>query len=158
MKSVTLKELSQELTYRTPKELRDLCLRLARFKKENKELLTYLLFESADELAFVQSVKKELNEEFEQINRTSYFYIRKSVRKILKNTRKYIRYSKKKETEVELLLHFCAGLKRLSPPIQRNTTLMNLYNRQIDTVIKKISGLHEDLQYDYSIEVSELRK
>ena len=158
MKSVTLKELSQELTYRTPKELRDLCLRLARFKKENKELLTYLLFESADELAFVQSVKKELDEEFEQINRTSYFYIRKSVRKILKNTRKYIRYSKKKETEVELLLYFCTRLKSLSPSIQRNTALMNLYNRQIDTVIKKISGLHEDLQYDYSIEVSELKK
>ncbi|MDX9729517.1 MAG: hypothetical protein RBT50_09655 [Bacteroidales bacterium] len=157
MKSVSLKEISQELTYRTPKELRDLCLRLARFKKENKELLTYLLFESADELAYVQSVKRELDEEFEQINRTSYFYIRKSVRKILKNTRKYIRYSKKKETEVELLLHFCAGLKSLSPPIQRNTALMNLYNRQIDTVIKKISGLHEDLQYDYGTVLSELK-
>jgi len=158
MKSVSLKDISQELTYRTPKELRDLCLRLARFKKENKELLTYLLFESADELAYVQSVKKELDEEFDQVNRTSYYLIRKSVRKILKNTRKYIRYSKKKETEVELLLHFCARLKSLSPPIQRNTSLMNLYNRQIDTVIKKISGLHEDLQYDYSIEVSELKK
>ena len=157
MKSVSLKEISQELTYRTPKELRDLCLRLARFKKENKELLTYLLFESADELTYVQSVKRELDEEFEQINRTSYFYIRKSVRKILKNTRKYIRYSKKKETEVELLLHFCAGLKSLSPPIQRNTALMNLYNRQIDTVIKKISGLHEDLQYDYGTVLSELK-
>lgn len=158
MKSVSLKDISQELTYRTPKELRDLCLRLARFKKENKELLTYLLFESADELAYVQSVKKELDEEFDQVNRTSYYLIRKSVRKMLKNTRKYIRYSKKKETEVELLLHFCARLKSLSPPIQRNTALMNLYNRQIDTVIKKISGLHEDLQYDYSIEVSELKK
>jgi DNA polymerase III gamma/tau subunit len=157
MKSVTLKELSQELTYRTPKELRDLCLRLARFKKENKELLTYLLFESSDELAFVQSVKKELDEEFEQINRTSYFYIRKSVRKILKNTRKYIRYSKKKETEVELLLHFCARLKSLSPPIQRNTALMNLYNRQIETAVKKVSGLHEDLQYDFGTELSELK-
>jgi hypothetical protein len=158
MKSVSLKELSQELTYRTPKELRDLCLRLARFKKENKELLTYLLFESSDELAFVQGVKKELDVEFEQINRTSYFYIRKSVRKILKNTRKYIRYSKKKETEVELLLHFCARLKSLSPPIQRNTALMNLYNRQIDTIIKKVSVLHEDLQYDYSLELTELKK
>ena len=158
MKSVTLKELSQELTYRTPKELRDLCLRLARFKKENKELLTYLLFESADELAYVQSVKKELDEEFEQINRTSYYFIRKSVRKILKNTRKYIRYSKKNQTEVDLLLHFCARLKSLSPPIQRNTALMNLYNRQIDTIIKKVSVLHEDLQYDYSLELSELKK
>ena len=158
MKSVTLKELSQELTYRTPKELRDLCLRLARFKKENKELLTYLLFESSDELTYVQRVKREMDEEFAQINRTSYYFIRKSVRKILKNTRKYIRYSQKKQTEVELLLHFCARLKSLSPPIQKNAALMNLYNRQIDTIIRKVSVLHEDLQYDYTLELSELKK
>ena len=158
MKSVTLKELSQELTYRTPKELRDLCLRLARFKKENKELLTYLLFESSDELTYVQRVKQEMDEEFAQINRTSYYFIRKSVRKILKNTRKYIRYSQKKQTEVELLLHFCARLKSLTPPIQKNAALMNLYNRQIDTILKKVSALHEDLQYDYGLEISELNR
>jgi hypothetical protein len=158
MKAVTVRELNQELTYRTPKELRDLCLRLSRFKKENKELLTYLLFESSDELSYIQSVKKEMDEEFEQINKTSYYYIKKSVRKILKNTRKYIRYSQKKQTEVDLLLYFCTKLKRLSPSIQRNTSLMNLYNRQIDTIIKKLSGLHEDLQYDYRLELSELQK
>jgi hypothetical protein len=158
MKPVTLKELSQELTYRTPKELRDLCLRLARFKKENKELLTYLLFESSDELKYVQRVKQEMDEEFAQINRTNYYFIRKSVRKILKNTRKYIRYSQKKQTEADLLLHFCARLKDLSPPIQKNAALMNLYNRQIETIIKKVNLLHEDLQYDYGIEVAELRK
>jgi len=105
----------------------------------------------------VQSVKKELDEEFDQINRTSYFYIRKSVRKILKNTRKYIRYSKNKQTEVELLLHFCARLKSLSPPIARNASMMNLYNRQLDTIIKKVSTLHEDLQYDYGTVLSELK-
>ena len=158
MKTVTVKELSQELTYRTPKELRDLCLRLSRFKKENKELLTYLLFESSDELSYIQGVKKEMDEEFEQINRTTWYYIRKSVRKILKNTRKYIRYSQKKQTEVELLLYFCTKLKMLSPSIKRNTALTNLYNRQIDTIIKKISVLHEDLQYDYGLELSELNK
>jgi hypothetical protein len=158
MKTVTVRELNQELTYRTPKELRDLCLRLSRFKKENKELLTYLLFESSDELSYIQGVKKEMDEEFEQINRTTFYYIRKSVRKILKNTRKYIRYSQKKQTEVELLLYFCTKLKTLSPSIKRNTALTNLYNRQIDTIIKKISGLHEDLQYDYGLELSELNK
>jgi len=158
MKTVTVKELSQELTYRTPKELRDLCLRLSRFKKENKELLTYLLFESSDELSYIAGVKKEMDEEFEQINKTTYYYIKKSVRKILKNTRKYIRYSQKKQTEVELLLYFCTKLKKLSPSIQRNTSLMNLYNRQIDTIIKKVSLLHEDLQYDYGLELSELNQ
>lgn len=158
MKTVTVKELSRELTYRTPKELRDLCLRLSRFKKENKELLTYLLFESTDELSYIAGVKKEMDEEFEQINKTTYYYIKKSVRKILKNTRKYIRYSQKKQTEVELLLYFCTKLKKLSPSIQKNTSLMNLYNRQIDTIIKKIPVLHEDLQYDYGLELSELNK
>ena len=158
MKTVTVRELNQELTYRTPKELRDLCLRLSRFKKENKELLTYLLFESSDELSYIQGVKKEMDEEFEQINRTTFYYIRKSVRKILKNTRKYIRYSQKKQTEVELLLYFCTKLRTLSPSIKRNTALTNLYNRQIDTIIKKISVLHEDLQYDYGLELSELNK
>jgi hypothetical protein len=158
MKTVTVRELNQELTYRTPKELRDLCLRLSRFKKENKELLTYLLFESSDEQSFIAGVKKEIDEEFEKINKTTYYYIRKSVRKILKNTRKYIRYSQKKQTEVELLLFFCTKLKSLSPSIKRNTALMNLYNRQIDTIIKKVSLLHEDLQYDYGLELSELNK
>ena len=158
MKTVRVKELSQELTYRTPKELRDLCLRLSRFKKENKELLTYLLFESSDELSYIAGVKKEMDEEFKQINKTTYYYIKKSVRKILKNTRKYIRYSQKKQTEVELLLYFCTKLKKLSPSIQKNTSLMNLYNRQIDTIIKKVPLLHEDLQYDYGLELSELNK
>jgi hypothetical protein len=158
MKTVTVKELSQELTYRTPKELRDLCLRLSRFKKENKELLTYLLFESSDELSYIAGVKKEMDEGFEQINKTTWYYIKKSVRKILKNTRKYIRYSQKKQTEVELLLYFCTKLKKLSPSIQKNTSLMNLYNRQIDTIIKKVPLLHEDLQYDYGLELSELNK
>lgn len=158
MKSLTAKELSQELTYRTPKELRDLCLRLARFKKENKELLTYLLFESSDELSFIRNVKEEMDEEFDQINRTSYYFIRKSVRKILKNTRKYIRYSQKKQTEVELLLHFCTRLRNLSPPIQGNASLMNLFNKQINTIIRKVSLLHEDLQHDYGIELRELKK
>ena len=148
MKSVTAKELSQELTYRTPRELRDLCLRLARFKKENKELLTYLLFESSDEISYVKRVKEELDEEFDRINRASYSFIRKSVR----------RYSQKKQTEVELLLHFCTRLKNLSPSIKGNTSLMNLYNRQIDMIIKKVALLHEDLQYDYGIELRELKK
>ena len=158
MKAVTVKELNQELTFRTPKELREICLRLSRFKKENKELLTYLLFESSSEPAYIENVKKEMDEQFDQINTKNYYFIKKSVRKILKNTRKYIRYSQKKQTEVDLLIYFCSKLKMLSPSIQKNTALMNLFNRQIDTIIKKVSVLHEDLQYDYGIELSGLSR
>ena len=156
MRAVTVREINQELTYRTPKELRDLCLRLARFKKENKELLTYLLFESSDEQLYIESVKREIDGQFEQINRKSYYLIKKSVRKILSTTRKYIRYSLKKQTEVDLLIYFCTKLKALSPSIKKSPGLLSLYNRQIEGIIAKVSLLHEDLRHDYGLELNEL--
>ena len=119
MKAVTVKKIKDELGYKNSKELIDLCLRLSKFKKENKELLTYLLFESDNEEGYIESVKKQVDELFEQINTKSYFYIRKSTRKILTLTKKFIRYSQNKETEVELLLYFCKKLKEFKPSIKR---------------------------------------
>lgn len=153
MTAVTLKELKEELISYTPKELRDLCLRLARFKKENKELLTYLLFESSDEALYVVRVKKEVDAQFEEINNKSYYLIKKSFRKILRTIRKYARYSQKKETEVELLVYFCTKLNRFTPSIQKNSGLQNFYNRLIETIRKKVTLLHEDLQFDYGAEL-----
>ncbi len=157
MKTSTIKELEQELGIRSPGELLKLCLRLSKFKKENKELLTYLLFESSDEASYIESVKSQVDEQFEHINRKSQYFIKKSIRRILLSTRKYIRYSQKNQTEIDLLIYFCKKLKIISPPIQKHKALLNLYNRQIDEIIKKVSFLHEDLQYDYGIELNELK-
>jgi len=129
---------------------------LSRFKKENKELLTYLLFDSSDEQAYIESVKREVDEQFEQINRTSSYFIKKSIRKILRNIRKYIRYSQKKETEVELLIYFCSKLNQFKPPIHHNTALNTLYDKQIASIKNTMLSLHEDLQYDYGRELEEL--
>ena len=63
MKTASVKELRQALTERSPKELLEICLRLSRFKKENKELLTYLLFEASDEMGYVNGVKQLMDEE-----------------------------------------------------------------------------------------------
>ena len=156
MKTATVRELKNELQYRSQTELVELCLRLSKFKKENKELLTYLLFEQSDEDAFILGVKQEIVADFTLINRNSYFYIKKSVRKILRNTKKYIRYSKKKETEVELLLYFCAELKDMRPNYKNNVSLVNIFNRQVLSIEKAIATLHEDLQYDYGMELQEL--
>ena len=73
MKAVSVKELKEELRNRSQKELLELCLRLSVFKKENKELLTYLLFESYDETLYIESVKKEIDEQFLQINKKTYY-------------------------------------------------------------------------------------
>lgn len=157
MKTASLKEIKTELNQRSTQELLELCLRLSKFKKENKELLTYLLFESEDEENFIQGIKEKVDLDFEAINTKTFFYIKKSVRKILRELKKFIRYSQNKETEVELLLYFCEKLKEFKPSIKRNTTLTNLFNRQLDFISKKITTLHEDLQYDYKLELEELR-
>jgi hypothetical protein len=156
MKAVSIKELKEELANCTPKEIRDLCLRLARFKKENKELLTYILFESSDEAIYVENVKKEVDLQFEQINKRSPFLIKKSFRKILRTIRKYARYSQKKETEVELLVYFCTRIRKFTSSIQKNAGFQNFYNRLIETIRKKITFLHEDLQFDYGTELNAL--
>lgn len=156
MKAVTVKQLKDELSHKSANELKELCLHLSKFKKENKELLTYLLFESHDEEQYIQSVKDEMDMLFLDINTKSYFYIRKSVRKILTLTKKFIRYSKKKETEVALLLYFCAKLKNFKPSIKKSPRITNTFDRQIILVKKAIATLHEDLQYDYQLELNEL--
>ena len=158
MNAATLAQLKKELQFRSPEEVQQVCLRLARFKKENKELLTYLLFESDNEQGFVDAVKLEVEELFFLINPNSYHYIKKSVRKILATLRKYIRYSGNKETEVELLLHYCDQLKSFKPSIKEHPTLTNLYHRQLALIEKKIDLLHEDLQYDYGMALEKLKE
>ncbi|MBO0331108.1 hypothetical protein [[Muricauda] lutisoli] len=156
MKAATVAQLKKELQFKSQEEVMQLCLRLARFKKENKELLTYLLFESDSEEGYIETVKEEVDAMFAEININSYFYIKKSVRKILRTIKKYIRYSGNKATEVELLLYFCEKMKSFRPSINRNTTLKNLYNRQLEYIKKKIPLLHEDLQHDYGVVLEEL--
>ena len=156
MKAATVKELKTELGNCSPDELLQICLRLSKFKKENKELLTYLLYEAPNEAGYIENVKRALNEQFGQINNKSYYYIKKSVRKILRNCKKYIRYSQKKETEVDLLIYFCSELKSIRPTIVKNVQLHNIYKRQLNTIRKTVSLLHEDLQFDYEEELNEL--
>ncbi|TCP22643.1 hypothetical protein EV195_11172 [Tenacibaculum skagerrakense] len=151
MKTATIKILKDELKHQSSDELLELCLKLVRFKKENKELLTYLLFEASNEDRYIESIKLEVDELFNEINTKSFFYIRKSVRKILSTLKKYIRYSKKKNTEVELLLYFCLKLKQFTPSILKSPRLQNIYDTQMRMAKKAMENLHEDLQYDYNM-------
>ncbi len=156
MKAASVSNIKKELKHRSPEELLEICLRLSKFKKENKELLTYLLYEIDNEASYIESIKIEINQQFAEINKSSYYFIKKSVRKILRNIKKHSRYSTKKETEVELLIYFCTVLKSMTPSIKRDQTLYNIYLRQIEVIKKIIPTLHEDLQYDYNLELVHL--
>ncbi len=157
MKTATAKELKDELRTRSKTELLELCLRLARFKKENKELMTYYLFEAENESGYIQGVQGQVDIQFDQINRKNYYFIKKGVRKILREIKKYIRYTPKKETEVELLLYFCHKLREMKPSYQNNRVLSNIYERQLALIESRMVRLHEDLQYEYQEEVDLLK-
>ena len=157
MKAATLHELKQELTHLPAKQLIELCLRLGRFKKENKELLTYLIFEAHDERAFIESAKTDMDADFDAIPKDNNLYlIKKSLRKVLRTITKYIRFTGSKTVEVELLLYYCKVLKQSGIPIHKTTALTNLYEGQLKKIKKALPSLHEDLQYDYGRELEEL--
>ena len=156
MKAATVTEIKRELKHHSQEGMIELVLRLSKFKKENKELLTYLLFEESSESSYIENVKEEIDNNFETINTNSYHYIKKSTRKILRLVKKYSRYSKNKETSVELMIYFCTKLKEMHPPIEKDKALYNIYLRQVDSVKKNISSLHEDLQFDYLREIDKV--
>jgi hypothetical protein len=152
MKTATVHELKDELVHLENKKLVALCLRLARFKKENKELLTYLLFEAHNEGAYIHGVKEFINAQFDEIEKDNNLYLqKKSIRKILRYTNKYIRYTGSDIAEIELLLHFCLCLKKSGIRYNQSTALNNLYFQQLKKIKKAITGVHEDLQHDYSV-------
>ena len=131
MKAATVHEIKQELSTTKPAQLAELCLRLARFKKENKELLTYLLFEAHDEAAYIASIKQDVDQQFTDINLSHLYFAKKSLRKILRGIGKHVRYMGSKQAEVELLIHFCTKLNESGIPIRKNTVISNMYDTQV---------------------------
>jgi hypothetical protein len=156
MKAATIAEIKQELTNSSPSNLVELCLRLAKFKKENKELLTYLLFEAHDTAAYIESVKNEMTLLFEDINKTNPYFVKKSLRKILRIISKYIRYCGLATVEIEVLIYFCFQMKELNISITNNAVINNIYQNQLKKIHKALGTIHEDLQYDYQRDIERL--
>jgi Zn finger protein HypA/HybF involved in hydrogenase expression len=156
MKHATLAEIKKELKSRDVNEIMQICLRLGRFKKDNKELLTYLLFDAQDEQAYIKSIQYEIDDMMEDINTSHVYYAKKGLQKMLRNLNKYIRYSGNKQTELEVRLHFCKAVKKSGIAINKSTTLVNMYDRQVQKVKKALTGLHEDIQGDYQQDIEHL--
>ena len=85
---------------------------------------------------------------FLDINVSHVYFAKKTIRKVLRITNKYIRFVGSKQAEAELLIRFCSCLKTVESKIEKNPALNNLYQNQIKKIDKAMDGLHEDLQYD----------
>lgn len=156
MKTATISELKQELQTLAPGRLLELCLRLTKYKKENKELLTYLLFEAADEHGYIKGVKSIMEDDFAGLPKANLYLIKKSLRKTLRTTNKFIKYTGSRQTEAELLIYYCTLLKQSGIAIHKSNALGNLYQQQIKKIQAALSTLHEDLQHDYTTQLSKI--
>lgn len=156
METAPLSEIKKELKLLSPQQLQEIIARLARFKKENKELVNYLLFEAFNQKLFVQNVKDEIDEQFCHLNTSSYFLAKKTLRKTLRTTNKYIRFAGSKEVEMELLIYFCLKMKSSSLRMNSNRVILNLYQNLVKRIKKINSSLHEDLQSDFEEEIRKL--
>jgi len=156
MKAASLAQIKSELKYRDPEEVLAICLRLGRFKKENKEMLTYLLFEAGNEPGYVNLLKEDVDDLFDEINSSHLYYIKKGLQKIVRSLNKSLRYSGQKQTEVEVRMYFCQKIRASGIAIDRHNVINNLYHREIKRIEKAIASLHEDLQADYTYVLEKL--
>ncbi|MCF8363720.1 MAG: hypothetical protein K9G70_13965 [Prolixibacteraceae bacterium] len=156
MKPESISTLKKELLHLPPDVLAAYCLRLAKHKVENKELLSYLIYHSNDQGLFIEEVKKVIDEQFKNLNTSRTFLAKKTVRKVLRTAQKYIKFSGEKTTELELLIYFCRKMKASGLPLRYGSVLGNLYMRQVDRINKVQGMLHEDLQMDYADDIAKI--
>ena len=156
MRTASVSDIKNELISLPPKEVLELCLRLIKYKKENKELITYLLFEAHDTAGFTTSIKQEIDESLVDVPTSNLYHAKKALRKILKAISKHSKHMASKQAEVELLLHFCRGMIQKKLPLRRSIALTNLLSNQLKKTKALILLLHEDLRFDYLKQLEEI--
>lgn len=155
MKAAGTQQIKEELKHLSQKEVMELCLRLVRFKKENKELLSYILFDAADRQDYIDTIKHEITEAFAALPASRYF-VKKGLRNMLRDITKYSRYMSAKEAEAELRLHFCRTMKLYNLANHKHQATMGIYTSQLDKIQSLVHDLHEDAQYDVQKALNEL--
>jgi len=158
MKAASINDIKKELTEKNAKELQALCLRLARYKVENKELLTYLLYEADDQTGYVSALKAEVDEMMDTLPQGNVYFVKKALRKVLRIMNKHLKYSGIPQTEVEVRLHCCQSILDKRVPLSNSTVLSNMYNQQLKKIETAWAKLPEDLQFDYTRDLERVRK
>jgi len=157
MRAASISEIKKELHSLDVDTLQTICLRLAKYKKENKELLSYLLSEAQDEAGYIQSVKAEIETMFLELSDRNLYIVKKILRKILRYANRQIKYSGIAQTELELRIFFCEKIKEAEIPLVADTVLFNLYQQQLKKIEGVLDKLPEDYQVDYAKDIQAIQ-
>ncbi|MGZ3864978.1 MAG: hypothetical protein ACXVC6_12055 [Bacteroidia bacterium] len=157
MNAAGLQEVKKELAELPQKELVELCLSLAKYKKDNKEYLGFLLFEAHDKPAFIREVKTGIDVHFEElVKQPNLYYVKKGLRKQLRLLTKYGKYVGDKALTADMLIYFLRKLKLSGIPYHKNKLIVNLYAQQLKKINALVKSFHEDLQADYKNDLEEI--
>lgn len=156
MSVASINDIRKELSDLDSKALQALCLRLARYKKENKELLNYLLFEAHHEAGYIQLVKSEMDALFKEVANKNLYLAKKVLRKILRYANRQIKYSGLPQTDLELRIYFCEKMLAQKLPLTTGTVLYNLYQQQLKKIDTVLAKLPEDEQGDYTRSIKKI--
>ena len=155
MQAEKITSIKKELNTLSSQQLVEICLRLAKYKKENKELLTYLLYDDDDPLGYAEKVKTSLQDDFKNLQKQSY-QAAKSLRKILRTLNRHAKYTSSKQVEIELLVWFCSSFLEYADANSSYKPIKTLLFRQLEKIARMIRKLHEDLQFDYEQELNKI--
>jgi hypothetical protein len=158
MNAASIPEIKRELQSLDADTLQSICLRLAKYKKENKELLSYLLSDAHDEAGYIRSVKEEMDVMFLELTDRNLYIVKKMLRKILRFANRQIKYSGIARTELEVRIYFCEKIKEANIPLVAGTVLFNLYQQQLKNILNVLAKLPEDYQVDYAEAIEVLQK
>ncbi len=152
-----LSDLKKELLELSKPELIQLCLRVAKLKRENKELLAYLIFDSEDPLFYAQKLKPEIKEVFEQPFQHAY-YLTKSIRKAMRLITKYYRFTSNKQGETELLIYLVEEFYLSWRNEYRYQALGKVIFRCLEKAQSNLKKIDEDFRADFEDPINELVK
>ena len=157
MKIATLAEIKKELQHLSPKELIDLITDLSKFSTDNKLYLYFKLYGREQPGLFAEMVQEELINDFRNGNQRNAHYAKKSAQAIRRKLNKYLKFTKDKPTQIDLISFFCGSLYEYGYLMHRHPVIENLYLMQMSKVERLLGQMHEDLQNDYQDKVKELK-
>ncbi|AWW28729.1 hypothetical protein DN752_00465 [Echinicola strongylocentroti] len=156
MKLPSLSHIKKELNQLNEEELINLLLETAKFTKDNKQFVFFKLYGRENPEFFQQMVEEELAESFESANMDHAYFAKKSAQAIRRKLNKYLKFTKDKTIQLELVAYFCKALVSYKYLDFNHQVIINLYELQVSKIQKLISTLHPDLQFDYQPLVEEL--
>ena len=150
MLQTPLINIRKEMSSLSHKEITELCIRLIRFKKENKELADYFLFEKHQEHSYLLAAKSEIQSLFGNIQTTQPYLVKKSIRKIIRLAERYSKYAANPIIFIELYLEIMQHIQEYFPHWKQVVPLMKITESLEKKSRRLLPKLHEDLQFDYN--------